>query len=177
MIRPPRPAIRPSLLPRHHAVISFIQAQTNNVTFQQDNARPHVARVVRDYLTQQNVDVLPWPAVSPDLSPIERVWGEMERRLRHLQNQKVRLAEMGQELIHIWNNIPQAFIAHWLDQCVAVGKTVSVQMVNTQATDFVNVQKTLVLLKTSIQWIQVMLNVIRPIIWWKMHYLTRYCTQ
>jgi hypothetical protein len=37
-------------------VIPFIQAQANNVTFQQDNARPHVARVVRDYLTQQNVD-------------------------------------------------------------------------------------------------------------------------
>ena len=33
-------------------VIPFIQAQANNVTFQQDNARPHVARVVRDYLTQ-----------------------------------------------------------------------------------------------------------------------------
>jgi hypothetical protein len=28
-------------------VIPFIQAQANNVTFQQDNARPHVARVVR----------------------------------------------------------------------------------------------------------------------------------
>jgi hypothetical protein len=54
-------------------VIPFIQAQANNVTFQQDNARPHVARVVRDYMTQQNVDLLPWPAVSPDLSPIEHV--------------------------------------------------------------------------------------------------------
>jgi hypothetical protein len=27
------------------------------VSFHQDNARPHVARVVRDYLTQQNVDL------------------------------------------------------------------------------------------------------------------------
>ena len=34
-------------------VIPFIQAQANNVTFQQDNAWPHVVRVVRDYLTQQ----------------------------------------------------------------------------------------------------------------------------
>ena len=33
-------------------VIPLIQAQANNVTFQQDNARPHVVRVVRDYLTQ-----------------------------------------------------------------------------------------------------------------------------
>jgi hypothetical protein len=35
-------------------IIPFIQAQANNVTFQQDNA---ISRVVRDYLTQQNVDV------------------------------------------------------------------------------------------------------------------------
>jgi len=57
-------------------VIPFIQAKANNVTFQQDIARPHVARVVRDYLTQQNVDVLPWPAVSPNLSAIKNVWDE-----------------------------------------------------------------------------------------------------
>jgi hypothetical protein len=72
-------------------VIPFIQAQANNVTFQQDNVRPHVARVVRDYLTQQNVDFLPCPAVSPDCSPIEHVWDEMERRLRHLPNRPVTL--------------------------------------------------------------------------------------
>ena len=46
-------------------VIPIIQAQANSITFQEDNARSHVVRVVRDYLTQQNVDVLPWPAVSP----------------------------------------------------------------------------------------------------------------
>ena len=79
-------------------VIPFIQAQANNVTFQQDNARPHVARVVRAYLTQQNVDLLPWPAVSPDLSPIEHVWDEMERRLRHLPNYPVTLAEIGSSI-------------------------------------------------------------------------------
>jgi transposase len=70
-------------------VIPFIQAQANNITFQQDNARPHVTRVVREYLTQQNVDLLPCPAVSPVRSPIEHVCDEMERRLRHLPNQPV----------------------------------------------------------------------------------------
>jgi hypothetical protein len=40
-------------------VFPFIQAQANNITFQQDNARPHVARVVRYYLTQLIDDVLP----------------------------------------------------------------------------------------------------------------------
>jgi hypothetical protein len=68
-------------------LIPFIQAQANNVTFKQDNARPHITHVVCDYLTHQNVGMLPWPALSPDLSPIEHVWDEMERWLRHLQNQ------------------------------------------------------------------------------------------
>lgn len=42
-----------------------IQTQGNNVTSQEENARPHAARVLFEYLTQQNFDVFSWPAVSP----------------------------------------------------------------------------------------------------------------
>ena len=53
--------------------------------------------------------MLPWSAVCLVLSPIDHVWDDMERRLRHRQNQPVTLAEMGPVLIRIWNHIPQAF--------------------------------------------------------------------
>ena len=43
---------------------------------------PHIARLVQDSLQQNNVNVIPWPARSPDLSPIEHMWDEMDRRLR-----------------------------------------------------------------------------------------------
>lgn len=99
---------RDEILQTH--VIPFINAQQRHITFQQDNARPHVARVVQDFLAQQNVDVLQWPAISPDLSPIEHVWDEMKRRLRRLPNQPLTLQQLTQRLVHIWNNIPQAFI-------------------------------------------------------------------
>ncbi|GFY30552.1 transposable element Tc1 transposase [Trichonephila clavipes] len=36
--------------------------------FQQDNARPHTARVAQDFL--RHFQTLPWPARSPDLSPV-----------------------------------------------------------------------------------------------------------
>ncbi|GFT02163.1 transposable element Tcb2 transposase [Trichonephila clavipes] len=36
--------------------------------FQQDNARPHTARVAQDYL--RHFQILPWPTRSPDLSPV-----------------------------------------------------------------------------------------------------------
>lgn len=46
-------------------VLPFIQNHGQQTTLQQDNARPQVACVVLDFLRQQNVNVMPWSAVSP----------------------------------------------------------------------------------------------------------------
>ncbi|GFW17660.1 hypothetical protein TNCV_2652171 [Trichonephila clavipes] len=55
-----------------------------NPTIRQENARPHVAGNVRTFLDTENVRLLPWPARSPDLSPIENVWLMVTERLaRH----------------------------------------------------------------------------------------------
>ncbi|GFV86616.1 hypothetical protein TNCV_4184701 [Trichonephila clavipes] len=42
--------------------------------FQQDNARPHVARIVQRFFVNHQIELLPWPARSLDLSPIENMW-------------------------------------------------------------------------------------------------------
>ncbi|GFY07392.1 DDE_3 domain-containing protein [Trichonephila clavipes] len=47
--------------------------------FQQDNARPHTARVAQDFL--RPLQNLPWPARSPDLSPVEQVWDQLKRQM------------------------------------------------------------------------------------------------
>ncbi|GFV17413.1 DDE_3 domain-containing protein [Trichonephila clavipes] len=39
---------------------------------QQDNARPHTARVAQKY--QRHFEILKLPARSPDLSPVEPLW-------------------------------------------------------------------------------------------------------
>ncbi|GFU74095.1 transposable element Tcb1 transposase [Trichonephila clavipes] len=44
--------------------------------FQQDNARPHTARVVQDFL--RHFQTLLWLARSPDLSPVEHVWDQLK---------------------------------------------------------------------------------------------------
>ncbi|GFV53515.1 transposable element Tc1 transposase [Trichonephila clavipes] len=46
---------------------------------QQDNARPHAARVAQDFL--RHFQTLPWPPRSPDLSPVEPVWNQLKRQM------------------------------------------------------------------------------------------------
>uniref|UniRef100_A0AAY5KJW3 Tc1-like transposase DDE domain-containing protein n=1 Tax=Esox lucius TaxID=8010 RepID=A0AAY5KJW3_ESOLU len=43
----------------------------------QDNARPHVARVCRQFLDDKGIDAIDWPSYSPNLKPIEILWDVM----------------------------------------------------------------------------------------------------
>ncbi|GBL89057.1 hypothetical protein AVEN_255198-1 [Araneus ventricosus] len=49
--------------------------------FQQDNARPHTAKITKTWLRTKRVPVLKWPAASPDLSPIENIWRILKRNM------------------------------------------------------------------------------------------------
>ncbi|GFV01534.1 DDE_3 domain-containing protein [Trichonephila clavipes] len=46
---------------------------------QQDNARPHTARVAQNFL--RHFQTLPWPARSPDLSPVEHVEDQLKQQM------------------------------------------------------------------------------------------------
>jgi hypothetical protein len=66
-----------------------------------DNARPHIAGIVRDYPEETNITTMVWPARSPDLKPIEHVWDMLGRRLRASDPRANSLAEVRNRLVEI----------------------------------------------------------------------------
>ena len=59
--------------------------------YMQDNASIHKARMVMEYLKEEQLNVLDWPPRSPDLNPIENVWAEMQRLVnKHLLKNRIR---------------------------------------------------------------------------------------
>ncbi|GFT11076.1 transposable element Tcb2 transposase [Trichonephila clavipes] len=78
--------------------------------FQQDNARPHVAKTVKSYLDSQQVQLLPWPAYSPDMSPIEHERDIVERRIARDLRPVASTDELLLRIQTIWNTLPQTDI-------------------------------------------------------------------
>ena len=73
--------------------------------FQQDNARIHVSRETRSFLTSCSVETMDWPACSPDLNPIENIWGLLVRRVYANNRRFDTTYELKLAIISEWNSL------------------------------------------------------------------------
>lgn len=89
--------------------------------FQHDNASIHASAATKDFLRDVNVSVLEWPALSPDLNPIENVWGELARAVYHGGRQYSTVEELKVAVLREWARLDiarlRALVETMPDRC------------------------------------------------------------
>ena len=88
----------------------FYQAMTENPILVHDNAPCHTAEVVKTKINELEIEVLDWPAYSPDLNPIENLWSYVVRKIYANGKTFDNIDALWEAIQDCWDNIPQKII-------------------------------------------------------------------
>ena len=72
-----------------------------------DNARPHLSRAVTAYLQSEAVTSVSWPAMSPDLNPIEHIWDMLGHHIQALEPPVQNIRQLEAALHREWQQLSE----------------------------------------------------------------------
>ena len=88
----------------------FYQVMSEKYILVHDNAPFHTAQVVKNKIDELEIDVLPWPAYSPDLNPIENLWSHIVRSIYANGKTYDNVDALWEAIQECWENIPKKII-------------------------------------------------------------------
>ncbi|KAA8499908.1 Transposable element Tc3 transposase [Porphyridium purpureum] len=73
------------------------------------------AKITMDWLQRNNVEVLDWPALSPDLNPIENVWGHLTHQVYGGCKQYSNAKELREAIEDAWEKMGDYYVRDLYD--------------------------------------------------------------
>jgi len=86
-----------------------------NWKFQQDNASIHVSASTLKWFTDKNINLLDWPSISPDLNPMENLWGVLVRDVYRNGRQYSTVSELKAAILNSWDEIENSVLEKLAD--------------------------------------------------------------
>ena len=76
-----------------------------DLIFQQGNDPKHTSRTAKAWIEDHKITVLDWPPNSPDVNPIEHLWGHIKKELVKYPIPPKGVWELWERITEVWNNI------------------------------------------------------------------------
>lgn len=81
-----------------------------DLIFQQDNAAIHKSKETMKWFEENNIYVMDWPSLSPDLNPVENVWSWLVRKIYLNGKQYGTVQELKNAIQEAWEECPQEYL-------------------------------------------------------------------
>ncbi len=97
----------------------WYKLQKDKRVFQHDNDPKHTARSTREWLKENSIKVLDWPAQSPDMNPIEHLWQHLKQQLAQYKEPPKGVQELWERIEKVREAIEPDFCARLIESMPA----------------------------------------------------------
>jgi len=95
--------------------LDWYDISPREIIFQQDNDPKHKCLVRRGWYKDNGIELLPWPAQSADIAPIEHLWSHLKNKLKEYDHPSSGILELWERVEKEWNKIQSEVVQNLIE--------------------------------------------------------------
>ena len=98
-------------------IYNIVQNKNEKIFFQQDNCSIHKSKSIISFLKKQKkYHILEWPSKSPDLNPIENIWGHLTYKIYGNGQRDYSLKELEKAIFKEWELLDKKYLKNLINR-------------------------------------------------------------